>query len=53
MMGHQAGPWLALDSRALGNGGKVPALDHAALKISSECSFTLRKLRFLTDFRLA
>jgi len=53
MMGRQTVPWLALDSQALGNGGKVPALGHAALKISSECSFTLRKLRFLADFRLA
>jgi cytochrome c-type biogenesis protein CcmH len=29
------------------------ALDHAALKTDSECSFTARKLRFFAGFRLA
>jgi hypothetical protein len=38
---------------SLGFVREVPALGHAALKINSECSFTLRKLRFLADFCLA
>ena len=37
----------------LGSVRKVPALGDASLKIGSECSFTARKLRFLTHFCLA
>jgi len=31
----------------------MPALGDASLKKASECSFTARKLRFLSLFRLA
>jgi len=38
---------------ALGLVGKAPGLGDATSKISSECSCTGRKLRFLADFLLA
>jgi len=39
--------------RFLGFVRKVPALDHAALKIDSKYSFTTRKLRLFANFCLA
>ena len=44
---------LLVPAAALGFVRKVPALGDAALKSLSECSFTVRKLRFFERFRLA